>query len=146
MIVTQLKTLRERSINLIAFDKKLETDLIEELDKHPSGVGISAVQIGVLSRMCIISDMDYVTKEINDITLWNPVIISLAGDVITNYEQCLSLPGESVRVVRAEKIVVKNGDGKEYKFSDFTARIVQHEIDHMDGILITDYKSEDLGI
>ncbi len=138
MITTDLKHLRKTSLNLPSFDKNLEKILQEELKKHTTGVGISAIQVGIPARMCIIKLGIGTTY----ITLWNPEITSKLNLRIQN-ESCLSLPGVTVPVDRCYNIEVRNGDGEKLSFNGLTARIVQHEIDHMDGILIIDHEPGD---
>lgn len=135
MITTDFKHLRKTSLKLNSFDKNLETILLTELEKHEGGVGISAIQVGIPARMCIVK----IGMGTMCTTLWNPVIIS-KSDLCTHKESCLSLPGITIPVTRCYNIMVGNGDGTRLGFNGFTARIVQHELDHMDGILIIDHE------
>lgn len=141
MITTDYKLLKRTSLSLPSFDQNLEKILMTELEKHVTGVGISAIQIGIPARMCIVK-IGIGTKYI---TLWNPEIGS-RSDFRTQNESCLSLPGITIPVTRCYNITLRNGDGERLSFNGFTARIVQHEIDHMDGILITDHEPGDYPI
>jgi peptide deformylase len=80
-------------------------------------------------------------REGNKITLINPEIIEEEGKAIME-EGCLSIPGETGDVIRAEKIKVKSLDRKgnqiEFEAEGFEARAIQHEIDHLDGVLFVD--------
>lgn len=118
--------------------KKLINDMIETM-KFSNGVGLAAPQVGVSLRIVVV---DYDEKPMAFI---NPEIIEEEGENV-DYEGCLSVPGIEVPVKRAEKVVFKaqdiNGRVKKYRASGLFARIIQHEIDHLDGILIIDKSIE----
>ncbi|MDO9557033.1 MAG: peptide deformylase [Coriobacteriia bacterium] len=101
-----------------------------------SGVGLAAPQIGVAKRVIVFDVEDQLSA------LVNPVIVERADETVTDEEGCLSVPGISVPIARAEWVVC-NGvtlEGKEVtlRADDFLARVLQHEIDHLDGVLILD--------
>lgn len=100
------------------------------------GVGLAAPQVGILKRIAVID-----IREGNKIILINPEIIEEEGKAIME-EGCLSIPGETGDVIRSEKIKVRtlNQEGKEVEFEaeGFEARAIQHEIDHLNGILFVD--------
>ncbi|NLB88668.1 MAG: peptide deformylase [Syntrophomonadaceae bacterium] len=104
------------------------------------GVGLAAPQIGVSKRVVVIDTGDEYLELIN------PEIISAEGEQ-TGSEGCLSVPGVTGIVTRYQKVTVKalNRDGEEINItgSDLLARALQHEIDHLDGIIFTD-KAVDL--
>lgn len=131
--------LRDKAKEVTKFDDriyKLLNNMMETLTKE-DGVGLAAPQIGVSKRVII------AYHEENDkvIELINPEIISTSGEVIDN-EGCLSVPGRVGKVNRAKDIVVRgqNADGEPIQFnaSGMFARIIQHEIDHLNGILFID--------
>jgi peptide deformylase len=94
------------------------------------GLGLSAPQIGVDARVC----------NVQGIKLVNPVIVERSTSTWSQLEGCLSLPGVSVVVRRATRIVVKDSQSDEpFIFNGMRARVAQHEIDHLDGVLITDH-------
>lgn len=103
------------------------------------GVGLAAPQIGVSKRIIVIDTGD------NFIELINPKIISREGEQ-TGSEGCLSVPGVVGLVTRNNKVTVKglNREGQEvvYEAEKLLARVFQHEIDHLDGIVFTDRASE----
>jgi len=107
--------------------------LLEKEMKSSSmnGVGLSGVQIGFLKRIAIIR-----TDKVS-LNLFNSVIKTGSGSKITR-EGCLSLPNQWVNVERKEKITLVNGDKEIYELDGFEAIVVQHEIDHWNGILILD--------
>lgn len=141
MITQDWKLLRKTSLSLPSFDQNLEKILMTELKKHATGVGISAIQVGIPARMCIVK----IGMGNKYTTLWNP-IIERKSNLRTLNESCLSLPGVTILVTRCNDIIVRNGNGEKLSFNEFTARIVLHEMDHMDGILITDHEPGDYPI
>jgi len=101
-----------------------------------SGVGLAAPQVGVSKRIIIIDG-----EEDGLIVLINPMIVKSEGEVVAE-EGCLSVPGIYSQVKRSSKVTVKalneNGDPIEITKEGLTARALQHEIDHLDGILFID--------
>lgn len=116
--------------------KQLIGDMLETM-YHANGVGLAAVQVGVLKRLVVID----VSEEGNSpIILINPEIIDKSGSQ-TGDEGCLSVPGKSGQVTRAMKVKVKAFNEKmelfELEGEELLARAIQHEVDHLDGILYT---------
>lgn len=109
--------------------------------KHNRGVGLAANQVGVPIRFCVIS----VENNDKQMALINPIIESHSDDTEILSEGCLSLPTMYIPIERFKKVVVKFkdllGDEQVYEFTDIDARIVQHELDHLNGKLINDYLS-----
>jgi len=101
-----------------------------------SGVGLAASQVGVLKRIILVDE-----EEDGLIVLINPIIIKSEGEVVEE-EGCLSVPDIYSQVKRSSKVTIKalneNGDPIEITKEDLTARALQHEIDHLDGILFID--------
>lgn len=130
--------LQKKSRVVDRFDERLHTlidDMIETM--HLSeGVGIAAPQVGVLRRVVIIEPDPETTMA-----LVNPEILERSGSA-EGTEGCLSVPDVWGVVLRPEHVLVKaqDRDGNEFRFSadGFAARIVCHELDHLDGILFTD--------
>lgn len=132
--------------------QKIIDDMIETMEDAP-GQGLAAPQIGVSLRVIVVDakpgDDDAEDEEPVKLQLINPEIVEQRGEV-TGEEGCLSIPGYIGIVKRAEFITVKalNRKGKEVKLkaSHNLARVLQHEVDHLDGILYTDRleKPEDL--
>ena len=120
--------------------KDLVFDLFETLFVSGSGVGLAATQVGVPLRVFVVRYKDFRSEFIN------PVILSTGDSKSTEEEGCLSIPNVGVNVERHENIRVSYSvlgeDGnlinKIEEFDDYVARIIQHEIDHLDGICITD--------
>jgi len=130
------------------FDAKLVgfiQDLDETMAAGPGGVGIAATQVGVMQRIVIVDVSNYPrlknAKHNGHLILINPEIIDWQG-MKKGREGCMSVPDFTGNVIRAENIVLnaldENGTQKEYEMEGFEARAVQHEIDHLDGLLFLD--------
>lgn len=100
------------------------------------GIGLAANQVGVLKRIIVVLDGD------NPKVLINPEITEYSSSNVVMNEGCLSIPGEYLDIERPEEVVVKYRDtkGKPHieRFSGLTSRVIQHEVDHLDGIVMTD--------
>jgi len=107
------------------------------------GVGIAAPQVGVNRRVVLVKRLDREPDMPVEAYL-NPAISEFSKETVVDWEGCLSIPAGFGKVRRAESIVIaydtKNGERKTENVSGFTARIFQHEIDHLDGILFIDRK------
>jgi peptide deformylase len=134
--------LREISKPVKEINKGIEKLLDDMADTmyDAEGIGLAAVQIGVPKRVIV---MDVGTGLIE---LINPEILERSGSQ-TASEGCLSLPGIRGEVTRAQHVVVRGlnrkGEVVTLHASDLLARCVQHEVDHLDGILFTDYLRPD---
>lgn len=119
--------------------EKLLDDMAETM-YDADGIGLAAVQIGVPKRV-IVMDVGEGLIE-----LINPEILSKSGEQ-TGMEACLSLPGMRGEVTRAQHVTVRGlnrkGETVEFAASDLLARCVQHEVDHLNGILFIDYLRPD---
>ena len=116
--------------------KVLIGDMLETM-YHANGVGLAAVQVGVLKRVVVI---DVSEDGDSPIILINPEIVDKSGSQ-TGDEGCLSVPGKSGVVTRANHVKVKAFNEKmelfELEGDELLARAIQHEVDHLDGILYT---------
>ncbi len=126
---------------------RLLDDMLETLRAAP-GVGLAAPQVGVDKRILVVEypeDEDDQEKTLTVFELINPEIIKAKGSEVAQ-EGCLSLPGIAADVDRATQLGVRAQDrhGKEvrYKGFDWMARIFQHEIDHVHGVMMTDKASQ----
>lgn len=121
--------------------RALIDDMIATMRQAP-GVGLAATQVGVLDRLFV--------WEVDDEhgVVINPVIVDRSSDTAIEDEGCLSLPGLLYPVERATSIIVQGLDagGNEIRLeaSDLLARVCQHEIDHLDGVLFIDRLPDDL--
>ena len=120
--------------------RRLGEEMLQAMYQQ-GGVGLAAPQVGISKRILVL-DGTPVDPAIRPMVLINPEISNRQGEEIGR-EGCLSLPGIEVDVKRAEKIRVKakNLEGKTVEFDakGFFARIIQHEADHLNGVLIIDY-------
>lgn len=130
-------TLRKISKQVTVFDAHL-AELIDDLKdtlNHVGGLGLAAVQVGVLRRVYV------VTLESESFEVVNPVLISTKGECKDD-EGCLSVPNVRGIVSRPEKIVLsyqdRNGKPCQIKKQGYDARVFLHELDHLNGILFTD--------
>ncbi|HET6746490.1 MAG TPA: peptide deformylase [Candidatus Saccharimonadales bacterium] len=115
----------------------------EDSRPHEISAALAAVQVDKLERVVIVRS-DFDDKAIREFTaLINPEIVKLEGDITYDYEGCLSVNNIYGRVPRHSKIRVKALDvqGREVRFKaeGFLARVLQHEIDHTNGILFIDH-------
>lgn len=145
--------LRRKAQKVTKFDDKLQAlidDMVETMRKAP-GVGLAAPQIGVLEQVIVV---EYFEKEEDEeredaeaapkrlYVVVNPEITRTSSETVSGAEGCLSIPGYLGEVERFGAITVKGqnrrGQPITLKLKDWTARIFQHEIDHLNGILFTD--------
>lgn len=114
--------------------RKLMDDMVETM-VGANGVGLAATQVGVSLRVIVLKVDNQVLQ------LANPELIRASGEQV-GYEGCLSVPGYIGEVARAQRVVVRalNRHGKEVRIKgeDLLARALQHEIDHLDGVLFVD--------
>lgn len=117
--------------------EKLAEDLIKTMSKSkPEGAGLAAPQVGVLKRLITVQ------TEQGPIVLINPKILKKSRKTEVIEEGCLSLPGVWLKIKRAREVEAEwldiNAKKIKIKWEGLFARILQHEIDHLDGILILD--------
>ncbi|MBI4193398.1 MAG: peptide deformylase [Candidatus Colwellbacteria bacterium] len=106
--------------------------------ERAEGVGLSANQVGLSWRLFVARD------ERKFYAVFNPVIVKTAKAKVAREEGCLSIPRALVTVPRAERVTLEGSDrrGRKVRLAakGFLARVFQHEIDHLNGKLITDYR------
>ncbi len=139
--------LRKKSEPLEQVDnetRKLMRDMLETMYDAP-GIGLAAVQIGILKRMIVI-DITKDEKKKNPLFLINPVIIKKSDKTSTYEEGCLSIPGQYAEIERPSECYLKyvdlDGKKKELKADGLLSTCIQHEVDHLNGILFIDYLSK----
>ena len=125
---------------------QLIQDLYATMD-HAYGVGLAAPQINQGVRLFVIDsslmlDEDEEEKGIRRVII-NPILLDEYGDSFAFEEGCLSIPDVRAEIIRPEKLTLEyydeNWNLKEEEFSGMTARVIQHEYDHLEGILFIDY-------
>ena len=137
------EVLRIKSIPTLITDEV--RDLVSNMKEtmlSENGIGLSAPQVGVNLRVIVIQLMS-AGKLVGPVQeMINPVITNYSDDTMEYEEGCLSIPGEYIRINRPRSIHVKfqtlSGKYKKWFLKGLEARIVQHEIDHLDGRLMTD--------
>jgi peptide deformylase len=132
--------LRMRARDVEGFDEDLERLVrrMKQLMVDANGIGLAATQLGVLRRVLVFQE----DKEQEPVALVNPVVVERSDEASTDDEGCLSLQGVLVPVERAATIAVQGKDetGADVRLEleEPGARVVQHEVDHLDGVLIVD--------
>jgi peptide deformylase len=134
--------LRRKAVEVRNFDFSLSslTENMFETMYESNGIGLAAPQIGISQRLIVI-DIEEIDAEFPPLALVNPTITESSGEELGE-EGCLSLPDFRAIVRRSTEVSInaQNIDGQAVHFSaqGLMARVLQHEIDHLDGILITD--------
>ncbi len=130
--------LREKAVEINKFDAGL-IRIVEEMKeamKQAAGVGLAAPQVGIAKRLFL------ATLDEKLYVMINPKISPLSTDTEIREEGCLSIPGVWVDVERYVKIKLNaqdiNGESVEMELEGFPARVIQHELDHLNGVLIID--------
>ena len=152
------KLLREKSLAVEKVDEdlqKLMNDMLETMYAAP-GIGLAAIQVGVPKRVIVLdigwrdksespNDEKQVERK-NPMYFVNPEIITKSTNNSTYVEGCLSVPGQFAEITRPDKCHVKYldyyGQPKELVAEGMLATCIQHEIDHLEGILFIDYLSK----
>ncbi|WP_419805780.1 peptide deformylase [Terriglobus sp.] len=135
--------LAQKAETITAFDadlRKLVDDMFESM-YAAEGIGLAAPQIGILKRITVI-DISFGKEADQKLVLINPEIISRAGGKTHEEEGCLSLPDIRDKVSRDATVVVRAQDAKgnwfEVSGAELLGRAMQHELDHLDGVLFID--------
>lgn len=135
--------LRSKCEEIVTIDQTVKVEikeLKEELAKSGLAVGLAAPQIGIPKRIFVMNLSKEKTEE-TDVII-NPTIIAHSDEEKIGYESCMSIPGWKGQVSRWNNVDVdymdENGKQQTLTAEGFRARVIQHEIDHLDGILFTD--------
>jgi peptide deformylase len=136
--------LRQRAVPVAAVDdevRRLVDDLFETM-QAAKGVGLAANQVGIAQRVAVV---DVGADDPPPLVLINPRIVDMSDDVETAEEGCLSIPEIFGEVERPLRVTLEalDHEGRPYRteVSGYKARAVQHEIDHLDGVLFLDHLS-----
>ena len=139
--------LRQKSKKVEKVDdtiRSLMDDMLETMYDAP-GIGLAAIQIGVPKRIIVI-DLAKDSEEKKPMYLINPEIISKSNKDATYEEGCLSVPDQFAEIDRPEKCHIKfldyNGKEQSLDAKGLLATCIQHEMDHLEGILFIDYLSK----
>ncbi|MBV9832881.1 MAG: peptide deformylase [Alphaproteobacteria bacterium] len=135
--------LKQLSASVVAVDaeiRQLMDDMLETMHAAP-GIGLAAPQIGVLKRV-IVLEIDREETKVGPLFMANPEIIDASEDDAVYNEGCLSVPEHYADVTRPAEVTVRyldrDGQKQELKCDGLLSTCVQHEIDHLDGILFID--------
>jgi len=141
------KILRQKSLIVEKVDKELQQlmdDMLETMYAAP-GIGLAAIQVGVPKKV-IVLDISQKEGTKDPMFFINPEIIEKSKNNSTYEEGCLSVPGQFAEIDRPDKCHVKyldyHGQPKEIKAEGMLATCIQHEMDHLEGILFIDYLSK----
>ena len=138
--------LRKKSTTLETVDdstRKLLDDMLQTMYNAP-GIGLAAVQVGILKRIIVI-DVSKKEEEKKPLFLINPEITYQSKETSIYEEGCLSFPEHFAEIDRPDKLKIEyideNNQKKILSTDGFTSRIIQHELDHLNGILFVDHLS-----
>ena len=141
------KILREKSLKVEQVNKDLQIlmdDMLETMYAAP-GIGLAAIQVGVPKRV-IVLDLAQKDSPKNPMYFVNPEIIEKSKTNSTYEEGCLSVPGQFAEIDRPNECHIKyldyHGQPQEIRAEGMLATCIQHEIDHLEGILFIDYLSK----
>ena len=139
--------LREVSEPVNKVDKEIKhlmDDMLETMYAAP-GIGLAAVQIGILKRVIVI-DLSKDNEKKDPIFIVNPKILSQSKELVAYEEGCLSIPNQFAEIERPKSCILEyldySGNKKEIEAQGLLATCIQHEIDHLNGILFIDYLSK----
>ncbi len=125
-------------------EKKLINDLFETM-YNSQGIGLAAVQVGILKRILVV-DISNKDEKRKPLSLINPVIKNISNETSIYEEGCLSIPDTFIEIERPKICEVEyvdiNGKKKDLKCDGLLSTCLQHEIDHLDGKLIIDQLSK----
>ena len=129
--------LKKKSREVEQIDDRMQElidDMIETMHKY-NGVGLAAVQVGILKRLLVIDLYD----DTGVIVMINPIIIKEKGEQEVD-EGCLSFPNKFAKVIRPKEVVAEytNREGKRMKAKDLLAQAICHEVDHLNGEVFVD--------
>lgn len=138
------EVLRKKAKKITTIDQDLNgiiDDMIETLRDAP-GVGLAAPQVGISQRLIVVEYAENEDQKPKLYVVINPEIVKASEEKEMGVEACLSIPGVAGEVERYQSILIKGlnrlGKPVKIKASDWMARIFQHEIDHLEGVLFTD--------
>ena len=139
-----LKKISEPIVNVGVNEKKLINDLFETM-YNSKGIGLAAVQVGILKRVLVI-DVSSKDEKKNPMSFINPVIKNLSDETSVYEEGCLSIPETFIEIERPKICEVEyidlDGKKKTIKCEGLLSTCLQHEINHLDGKLIIDHLSK----
>ena len=122
-------------------ERQLAVQMLETLYATGNGIGLAATQVGILKRLIIVDIGEEDDDGYEPLVLFNPELMSFDGEIVAE-EGCLSIPDVTAEVRRPERIVVEGVDVQNESIrieaDGLLARVLQHEIDHLNGVLFID--------
>tara|TARA_B100000029_G_C17404625_1_gene898356 strand:- start:284 stop:808 length:525 start_codon:yes stop_codon:yes gene_type:complete len=147
ILIEPNKILRKKSLPVKSVSKEIQDlmdDMLETMYAAP-GIGLAAIQVGVPKRV-IVMDITRDNEPKKPMYFVNPEIISSSNNNSTYEEGCLSVPGQFAEIERPDKCHIRyldyHGKKRELKTEGLLATCIQHEMDHLQGILFIDYLSK----
>jgi peptide deformylase len=135
--------MRAREVESFDGDLRRLAERMTNLMRDASGVGLAATQVGIIRRLFVVQP----DPDADPVAVVNPVLAERSDETVVDDEGCLSLVGVQMPVERAVSLRLKglDLDGRELtlELEDHPARVVQHELDHLDGVLILDRTTEE---
>jgi peptide deformylase len=137
--------LRMRAREVETFDDDLRrlAERMTQLMRDANGVGLAATQIGILRRVFVVQP----DPEEDPVAVVNPVLVEKSEEIAVDDEGCLSMQGVQMPVERPTSVRLEgrniDGDEVSLELAEHPARVVQHELDHLDGVLILDRTTEE---
>lgn len=146
ILIVPDKRLRMKARRVVSTDREQVRELVPRMFAamyRAPGIGLAAPQIGVSLRLVVLDLAP--DGQAAPLVLVNPEITASSSELVSREEGCLSLPGQYAEVVRPARITIKfeDKDGKRQSLDaeDLLAACIQHEIDHLDGVLFVDHLS-----
>ena len=146
------KILRQKALPISVVDQQIQTIMQDMLETmyFGNGIGLAANQVGVLKRIIVIdikdSDKENRSPSFYPLFMANPIITFSSEEKAPYSEGCLSVPEHEINITRSKHIIASyidiNNQPQTIQSSCLLARVIQHEIDHLDGIMIIDYVSK----
>ena len=140
----RLKKIATPVVDLSDGLRRLADDMVETMYAAP-GIGLAAPQVGVLERLIVLDCTPDYSAERGLLVMFNPQIIAQSEDTSSYEEGCLSIPDHYGQVTRPAEVTVtwldRDGISQQQDFSGLWSTCVQHEIDHLDGVLFIDHIS-----
>lgn len=136
--------LRKRAklvVEITDAERQLAEQMLMTLEATGNGIGLAATQVGILKRLIIVNIGEVDDEIYEPLVLFNPEILSAEGEIVAE-EGCLSIPDVTADVKRPERIVVEGIDVQQepirIEADGLLARVLLHEIDHLNGVLFID--------
>ena len=136
-----LRKRAEAVLEVTEAEYQLAEQMLETLYATGNGIGLAATQVGILKRLIIVDIGEEDDEAYEPLVLFNPELVGFDGEIVVE-EGCLSIPDVTAEVKRPERIVVEGIDVQNesvrIEADGLLARVLQHEIDHLNGVLFID--------